>query len=251
MHSGYSRYNRGYQRRGRRMNGRGRYSRNKRRRLTGQAPGNYVVGSRMIKFLSPKRNGVPMPQAYFCKHPYANQVFHQQAVTRFAFDERIPTSIDDIDGAGQTYAWATQMFTMFNSYCVYAFKWTVQASNQDNFGVYLGVTPWPDDEDPTSFNDAVVRTGTKFKYLAELGTPRDIVSQSGYVDVAKLYGVTREQLLAEEDFWGTDGGSPFRLPRLYIWFNNGLDAGITTNVDYQLKLTAYVKWFSRNAIPIA
>ncbi len=202
------------------------------------------IRGRVITFMNPAKNPVPMPQAYFCKHPFAIIQNTDQTATVFTLNTYTPCDLFNVSGTSDA-AWALQMSTMYDTYCVYGYKWTLKAANLDSIsGMIAGVCPWPSPDAPTTMTDIAVRTGGTYKQLATGTDTRSVVSQTGYVSVPKLLGIPYKQYLNEPENWGTALAGPTKNPPLYVWFQNQA-ALLKIRNNTCVTITMYVKWFDR------
>ncbi len=245
-----SRFSRGHRSRGaygrrfgRRSSRNGRFRRNNGRFRKGRS---YIQGSKAIIYMNPSKNPVPMPQAYFCKHQFGNTFDTLQGRTEFFNVVYTPSNLFDIF-SGRDAGWAAKMAEMYETYCVYGYKWTLKAANIDSTGSLIGIVPWPDVAVPATFTDASVRTGGTYKQLGKTTEHRSVLSQSGYVSVPKLVGLPLKQFLNEPEFWGTSVTVPTRNPPLYVWYQNQEKVASTNNFTC-MTMTLYVKWFDRKAL---
>jgi len=122
-------------------------------------------------------------------------------------------------GGGHQPAGYDQMMAIYEEYCVYAVKWRltmgVSATNEQNI---CGVTVT---DDPTSKADArvYVENGlTQWKHLGGSTQAGPFIGEfSGYVDIAKVHGLTRAELITENAHKGLVGSIPAESVYMHVW----------------------------------
>jgi len=96
------------------------------------------------------------------------------------------------------------------------------------------------DEDPySSIADSVAGYGSQ-SYQVQSGAGP--VHAKGYVAMAKVMGVTKERLYAEENYGALVNTNPAVPAFLNLYFQ-GHSTGSTTGLEYSLKLTYYVRYY--------
>ncbi len=142
-----------------------------------------------------------------------------------------------------TYWQENDMWTQYNDCVVTGFKYHIQFNNiNTSNGVQVSVLPWPSNEDPTTKEEMTQNNNAKTKVLSHALGARSTGTMRGYVSTARLFGIRNVEI--EEDFYCQETTSPQRGCRFYVGFYN-MGAQAVQNVEYIVRITAYVTWFNR------
>jgi len=105
---------------------------------------------------------------------------------------------------------------------------------------------WPSafEQDPsTGTNVPEQQAGARSKVVNPLGSGGPAVFK-GYLNMNKLIGT---QVTSDDSYWGTGTTGPVSpfTSRLYVMTGDMKDASATANLNIEVRLTFYVKWWQR------
>lgn len=154
-------------------------------------------------------------------------------------------------GAGHQPRGFDQYMTLYEQYCVYGAKYRVGISSTDaTVRAVCGVTINDSNSNLNLSTDQyqfVENGNTQWQLLGNAASGADIAEFSGYVDIAKVHGLNKNDLLKENSYKGTNAANPTEGVYLDIWV--GPQDGAADVGTYPLLVEIqYYTWFLGNTI---
>lgn len=209
----------------------------------------YVPRRRVFKRRAPrtytKISRLPVSDRYFTKLRYSEGIDWTITFANTLYNYVFQSSIydPDVTATGHQPLWRDTLATMWNRYRVlgigYKIMWRCTNTGQITIGyVQHSSTSTAD----TNYNTLIERNTTKKVYMDAANSGRGNNYVSGYLSVAKAYGMTRTQFNADDDFDAAIGANPTKLAYL-ILYASSRSAGAAAQC--QVELTYYVEFFDR------
>ncbi|UOK21031.1 capsid protein [Chifec virus UA13_150] len=203
------------------------------RKYRPRAPRTYTKISRM-----------PVSDRLFTKLRYSEGIDWNITLANILYSYTFQTSIYDPDltATGHQPLWRDQMATMFNRYRVlgigYKIFWrcTNTAVLTTAYVQHNSTTTTE-----TNYNTLIERNNSKRTYL-DSNTGARANYTTGYMSIAKTYGLSKAQFTADDGFDSLIGGNPSKMAYL-ILYTSSRSSGAVANC--QVELTYYVEFFDR------
>lgn len=154
----------------------------------------------------------------------------------------------DYTGTGITALGFTDYQQLYDKYVVLGSKCTCTFINRDPASVRtVGLSASPTTTGYTNSSSLLGLQGqpnTKSTFLGPNGSSRSIVTLSMFMKTSKMFAQTG--IAIDDKFASNISGNPSSVWFWIPWFNS--DANTQTTIDVQMKITYYVKLFSRKAL---
>lgn len=124
----------------------------------------------------------------------------------------------NVSGTGHQPAHFDQLMSMYESYQVIGVDYKISALNPDTLDAIYGVS-LSDSLIPQSNTQVYIENGnTQWKLAARIASGGPSICEfSGYVDLAKLHGMSKSAYLADETYQGQVSGPPRDRAFLHVW----------------------------------
>lgn len=149
----------------------------------------------------------------------------------------------DRTGAGhQPYSF-DQWTAIYNRYRVYGVKWRVIFTNTSSGNVPQVGVGW-DNVTSSQATSATFweRPTTVSKILSEDTGGQNTATMQGYIPLQTLYGITKTQLLAGDEYSSDVASSPAEFAIMHV-VTQDIFLGAATTVNYQVQLVYYAQFF--------
>ncbi len=193
----------------------------------------------------------PFPDQYMTRMTYGKfngvVTVDQDTVTlKWSMNNITSLSVQDTNQRPMGYS---ELSNLYSRYLVVASSVSIQILNNDTEGMFLTLVPSLDSGDLTTYEGAAEQPYAKRK---NIGAIAGIESRtiSGYMGMKKFVG--NKFTYQEESFSGIDGNGPDDQRYWKLQFQS-TDATATSamNFSYAVRLTYWVKWFSRNVLSVS
>lgn len=151
----------------------------------------------------------------------------------------------DYTGVGHQPMYFDQYALMYYAYRVFGFKYKIEVTNGGSWGAHIYVAHKPDSGTPgsSSIETEMERPSTKFRCILPSASGMNHKTITGYVDVAKVWGLSRSEFLANDSFLSYVITSPQKLASLHFGF--GMSGASTTTLDISVQLDFDVEFYKR------
>lgn len=154
----------------------------------------------------------------------------------------------DLSGAGHQPMGRDELADLYQSYCVYGISYSVTCDAY-NSGTSVSVDHMLGciaTNDPTGVISRVVNTGSAMeqpasKWVYNPTTGRRMLK--GYIDCAKVVGLSRRQYLDSDDYRALMSTNPAKQVTAHFWWGRPDAASVTLNADLCIVLTYHVCLF--------
>lgn len=205
------------------------YVRRRRVRYTKRRPANRTI----TKF---NRN-IPVPDRTFVKLYYTD-------LTTITGTAGLLTSVriyrssafDPVSGSAHQPMWYDQYCPgMFSSYRCYGIAYRITITPRDELNQYwFAVRPQNSNVPETSLQSLLERPETKWRMGTPTSGSRSVMVIKGYMSVAKVRGISRNDVSTEDSFRAAYNAAPSLMAYLHVYISS-LTTGKTFDVTSQLK----------------
>lgn len=137
----------------------------------------------------------------------------------------------------------------YQQYCVYAAKWALRVYSHDSLigQAHVGTCTSTSANLPTSLRELMERTDCQCKMISPTAGYPAVVEFSGYVDMAKFFGMTKQAYLDDNDNWTDYNADPDTLVLVSGFAQN--DHSATTKVfTMDVAITYYACFRKKNDV---
>lgn len=222
-----------------------RYSRNKGKAKKTTSHDNMITtnhGRRAVTITMP---GIGLfPDTMIMKHSYTDLIQTSGATgSHTTYSYRSSMTDPDTSGVAKQPLGRDQLITLYDEYVITGIAYDIMAMNISS-GVLARTCVSVADTDKTWTDfDQIAQQPLSSKVLA-LGISTggsNTGRMTGYIDVGKVYGMTRKAVLCDDLFSAVNTSDPTNMVYLQIHNADMAETG-TTDVHYQVSLTYYVQW---------
>lgn len=182
-----------------------------------------------------------VPDRMFVKLRYVDDIVFNTNTVGVLYPYLYQSSIYDPDftSTGHQPLWRDQYVTLYNNYRVwgigYKTIWKQQATQTFTMAYIAHQTSTTTDTDPNLLSERI----TTKKNIVDINRP---TYMRGYLSVAKVYGISKREFVADDGFQSAMGANPSKQAFLatYVMTRN---ASATTVMH--IELTYYVELFNR------
>jgi hypothetical protein len=150
----------------------------------------------------------------------------------------------DYTGVGHQPYYHDQLAAMYKTYRIYGFRYRLELTNGGSWGAQLYIAHKPDlalvtsdlmteMERPTCVSRKVLPSASGYNHTVF----------SGYVDVAKTFGLSLAEFIADDAFFANFGASPYK--QASVQFGYGMSGASTTTLDLNMTIEYDVEVFRR------
>jgi len=189
----------------------------------------------------------PIPDRYFTKLNYTELLTLAYTGTLKVYQFRVNCLNDpNYTGTGHQPMGHDQLALLYNKYRVRGCKYNVVFSNTNvNYQGEAIVQQRPNSVLSSTFEDAMESPYRQFRILgAETSGPNGI---SGYVNVAKLYGVKKNEISISDAFSSNIGSDPASQVFLNVYVQNQ-DTATALTIQVRVNLTFYCEFYERKIL---
>lgn len=147
----------------------------------------------------------------------------------------------DFSGVGHQPMGFDQMCALYNRWCVYGCAYEVELTNIDQAEQQNVVVGAHVNLSSSTATDAMVyieNPETKWTIMESLKATKSTCKMTGYIDIGKVYGRSKNAIVTEDDFWGDASTNPTNKVYLHL-FSAGLNGVDPDNVIGVIRLTYY------------
>lgn len=196
--------------------------------------------------IKPSKN--PIPDVVFVKLPYADNVTYTTTISPSAWQWRNSVFDPDYTGTGHQPFGRDQWSLWYKKYIVYGIKYHVTIINESNVDALFSISG----KNHTGASSVMTLAREK-PYsktgIIPYGGSGNYATRKGYMDCARVRGISKHQLTNEKAFWTDKGSSPTADQSAYLTVESqAADALTSCKVRIIVLLTYYVKWFDRETI---
>lgn len=185
----------------------------------------------------------PVSDRYFTKMRYSENVQLTLSLPNVLYGYQYRSSIFDPDytGSGHQPLWHDQFYLLYEKYRVYGVKYSITlktGSAVDLTTIYVKYNQ--SSAQDTNQYTLRERGDGKGRILAgPQGAPTHF---SGYMSVAKVFGLSKKEFIADDSFVSIQGDNPPKTAFLQIY---GSTVGGSTLISASLDLVYYVEFMQR------
>lgn len=141
-----------------------------------------------------------------------------------------------------------QLMVLYNKYRVYGCKWSVTFVSQDTTQhAEVLVRVRPNTTTQTIYQDLCESAYTQKRVLGTEGSGQAVQVIKGYTSIAKIRGVAKQTVRAEDTYSGSATANPSTQPCLNIHVSNmNTASAITVNVRIQMQF--FAEFFDRKIL---
>lgn len=200
-----------------------------------------------------RSRSVCLPDAYITRLKYStlnaiSYVGGTAAPGRYQF--RVNSIFDpDLTGTGHQPLGHDEWNTFYNRYCVYGMKYYVCFNNESTTeSLEVAVQLRPNSIFATDMQTIREDTLTVYRaILAPQGQANSMRIASGYADVAKIRGISKQRVRMESDYQAVFGNNPPISPILNVYVQNQ-DVLTSASCNIRVDLVFYVRLYDRKQL---
>ncbi len=202
------------------------------------------VGKNMVRYTpAVPRHGIPaiFPDVWYNK---MSGIQSTEILASAALSFNVQSLIiNNINDGASDYLSKNFMYALYKTACIYAYTVKVEMINlSDGHPLIWGIMPFSTSDAPTNIEEALAQPQTTFVTLGPERASRSQYTLTKYVDLRKQLGLN---VLNEVDFASTNGNSPARQVRFYIYAGDETTDTPVLDAQYTTRITAWVRWTDR------
>lgn len=199
-----------------------------------------------------RRKGRPVPRIYNCQLKYVETKDNVSGNVSagYGYYQMQANSIydPDLSGVGHQPMGRDELADLYQSYCVTGITYHIScdaytAGTTTSIDHFLGVIAT---NDPAGVISRGTSTSALMEQPACKWTYNPISGRrllNGYIDCAKVVGLTRSQYINSDDYRALMGTNPAKSVAAHVWWGRPDGALSTTNADLCITLTYHVTLF--------
>lgn len=151
----------------------------------------------------------------------------------------------DYTGVGHQPMYYDQFALMYYAYRVFGFRYKIEVTNGGGWGAHVYIAHKPDSGTPGSsdIQTEMERPTTVSRCIIPSAAGMNHKIFQGYVDVAKVWGLSRAEFIGNDAFLSYVITSPQKLASLHFGF--GMSGASTTTLDISVTLEFDTEFYKR------
>lgn len=188
----------------------------------------------------------PVPDRMFTKMNYSEVLILNLNFLTLGYHVYRSSLFDpDYSSTGHQPLWRDQYALMYNKYRVLGIKYKLALLNTSSNSMVSGGVKYSNDYTvEASLNTLRERRNVHKLVVGPQGSKATFVK--GYMPVGKPHGLTKKNVIEDEDFIALMGDNPAKLSYLHIYLSSTDLSGAVVNV--QADLTYYVELMERTSV---
>jgi len=185
---------------------------------------------------------IPVPDRQFVKLRYTDvTTFSPTAGVLSSMRIYRTSAYEPVLGSAHQPMWYDQYCPgMFSSYRCYGIAYRVTISPRDELNQYwFMIRPQNSATAETSLQSVLERPETKWRIGTPTSGSRSVINIKGYMSLAKVRGITRQDVSTESEFRATYNTNPGLMAYLHLYIStltSGKTFDVTAQLTYYLEL---------------
>lgn len=153
----------------------------------------------------------------------------------------------DYSGVGHQPMYYDQFSAVYSYYRIKGFRYHIEITNGGSWGAQLFISHKPDVAvSSSSLENEMERSTCIKRRILPSASGMNHTSFSGYVDVAKCWGLSQAEMMMNDGFISSYGSGPSRYGALHLGY--GMSGASTTTLDVNVELIFDVESWRRTEI---